>query len=150
MNLATADKDQLVQLIKRYNGVNTIGEINIVTHVCNYCLGIRHSDEAGDFWELIGEGTLKECMSLRNAEFIRTYCDEQVFEFGSVTLLNMLCDEMDGGVLDCILVNNELKQLWLRGETQMNDETEFYTTVLALVDEVNGIETQLGDTDVNG
>lgn len=136
MILKAADKEQLVKLITRYKDVNTIGEINIVTHVCNYCLGVQHHDEAGEFWELIGMGTLKECMSERNAEFIRAYCDEQVFEFGSVALLNMLSVEMDGGVLDCVLVHNELTMLYRRSDYLMPHSSEYYAEVLALVEEV--------------
>lgn len=133
MILKKNDYTQLVSLVERYRGVDSIGDQNIVVHVCKLRLGIKNQYEDGSARELIGDGTVKECMSLRNAAEIRDYCDEQVFEFGSLTTLNGISMDMGNGVLDCITIDSELEQMYLR--SGYLGETVFYNEVMTIAQE---------------
>lgn len=122
MILHLADYTQLTALLERFKGVESVANYDIVTHVCSLRLGIELDEVC------FGAGTLKQCMSERNYKELLELCSEDVLEGCSLETLNAVSMGCGFGMLDCMLVDNELEQMYLRGGYL--GSTVFYNEVL--------------------
>lgn len=130
MILNKENSEQLADLFDKYKGVNSCGNYHIVTHVCCFKLGIPLDEIT------FGNGTLKECMSDRDVNQLKNVSSEHLIDSCDITTLNAISMACGFGVLDCVLIEDELNMMWLRGEH--NSDTEFFTEVKRLAEQADG------------